>query len=72
MHDILLAPYTFYMSKHHSKTRLTLNSFEILHNEQYTVKKRLSFFPSAAGMSLIKHFLARNNLIIPGQGEFGQ
>jgi hypothetical protein len=34
-------------------------------------KKRLSFFPSLAGMSLAKLSLAGNNLIIPGQGEFG-
>jgi hypothetical protein len=33
-------------------------------------KRRLSFFPSPAGMSLTK-LLARNNLQIPGQGEFG-
>jgi hypothetical protein len=31
----------------------------------------LSFFPSPAGMSLIKLSLTGNNLIIPGQGEFG-
>jgi hypothetical protein len=29
-------------------------------------------FPSPAGMSLTKLFLAGNNLIIPGQGEFGK
>jgi hypothetical protein len=34
-------------------------------------KKRLSFFLSPAGMSLTKLSLARNNLQIPGQGEFG-
>jgi hypothetical protein len=34
-------------------------------------KKRLPFFPSPAGMSLTKLSLARNNLIIPGQGEIG-
>jgi hypothetical protein len=34
-------------------------------------KKRISSFPSPAGISLTKLFLARNNLIIPGQGEFG-
>jgi hypothetical protein len=32
-------------------------------------KKRLSFFPSLAGMSLTKFSLAGNNLIIPGRGE---
>jgi hypothetical protein len=35
-------------------------------------KKRFSFFPSPAGMSLTKLSLAGNNLIIPGLGEFGQ
>jgi hypothetical protein len=38
----------------------------------YTVKKRLTVFPSPAGMSLTKLSLAGNNLIIPGQAEFGQ
>jgi hypothetical protein len=33
-------------------------------------KKRLSIFPSPAGMSLIIHSLAGNYLIIPAQGEF--
>jgi|688.fasta_scaffold909391_1 hypothetical protein len=33
-------------------------------------KKRLSFFPYPAGMSLAKLSLAGNNLIIPGKGEF--
>jgi hypothetical protein len=39
----------------------------------YTVKKekRLTFFPSPAGMSPVKLSLAGNNLIISGQGEFG-
>jgi hypothetical protein len=32
----------------------------------YTVKKRLTIFPSPAGMSLTNLSLARNNLIIPG------
>ncbi len=36
----------------------------------YTVKK-VSDFPVPAGMSLTKRSLARNNLIIPAQGEFG-
>jgi hypothetical protein len=31
----------------------------------------LVIFPSLAGMSLTKLFLAGNNLIIPGQGKFG-
>jgi hypothetical protein len=37
----------------------------------YTVIKRLAIFPSPAGMSLTEFSLAGNNLIIPGQGEFG-
>ncbi len=35
-------------------------------------KKLLAIFPSPAGMSLTKLSLAGNNLIIPGQGEFGK
>jgi hypothetical protein len=35
-------------------------------------KKRLSFFPSPAGMSLTKLSLVGNNLILPGQEDFGQ
>jgi hypothetical protein len=35
-------------------------------------KKGLSIFPSPGGMSLTKLSLAGKNLIIPGQGEFGQ
>ncbi len=35
-------------------------------------KKRLAVFPSPAGMSLTKLSLVGNNLIIPGQGEFGK
>jgi hypothetical protein len=35
-----------------------------------TLKKRLAIFPSPAGMSLTKLYLAGKNLIIPGQGEF--
>jgi hypothetical protein len=38
----------------------------------YTVKKWLLIFPSSAGMSLTKLSLAGNNLIIPGQWEFGK
>jgi hypothetical protein len=34
-------------------------------------KKRLLIFLSLAGMSLAELSLAGNNLIIPGQGEFG-
>jgi hypothetical protein len=37
----------------------------------YTVKKKMIVFPVPAGMSLTKLSLAGNNLIIPGQGEFG-
>jgi hypothetical protein len=39
---------------------------------QYTVKKRLAILPSLAWMSLIKLSPGQNNLIIPGQGEFGK
>jgi hypothetical protein len=39
---------------------------------QYTVKKILSIFLSPAGKSLTKLSLDGNNLIIPGQGEFGK
>ncbi len=35
-------------------------------------KKILPIFPSQGGMALTKLFLAGNNLIIPGHGEFGQ
>jgi hypothetical protein len=34
-------------------------------------KKSLTIFPSPAGMSLTELFLAGNNLIVTGQGEFG-
>ncbi len=34
-------------------------------------KKTLAVFPSLAGISLTKLSLPENNLIIPGQGEFG-
>jgi hypothetical protein len=37
----------------------------------FTLKKRLAIFPSPAGMSLTKLSLAGNNLILPGQEEFG-
>ncbi len=37
----------------------------------YTVQKGYRFFPSPAGMWLTNLSLAGNNLIIPGQGEFG-
>jgi hypothetical protein len=35
-------------------------------------KKNLPIFPSSAGMSLTKLSLAENNLIIPGQRDFGK
>jgi hypothetical protein len=35
-------------------------------------KKRLPVFPSPAGMSLTIRSLAGNNLIFPGQGQFGK
>jgi hypothetical protein len=35
-------------------------------------KKRLSIFPSPAGMSLTKRSVAGKSLIIPAQGEFGK
>ncbi len=34
-------------------------------------KGRLAIFPSPAGMSITRLSLAKNNLSIPGQGEFG-
>jgi hypothetical protein len=40
-------------------------------NGTYTVKKVNDFFPSQAGVSFTKLSLAGNNLIVPGQGEFG-
>jgi hypothetical protein len=40
-------------------------------NGTYIVKKVNDFFPSQAGVSLTKLSLAGNNLIVPGQGEFG-
>jgi hypothetical protein len=42
-----------------------------LHPGRYTLKK-VKGFPSPAGMSLTKLSLAGNNLIIPGQVEFGK
>ncbi len=42
-----------------------------LKSQSYTVKKVIHF-PDPAGMSLTKISLAVNNLIIPGQGEFGK
>jgi hypothetical protein len=41
-------------------------------NQPLHCKKGLAVFPSLAGMSLIKLFLGRNNLVFPAQREFGQ
>ncbi len=41
-------------------------------NQRLHCNKRLLIFPSSAGMSLTNLSLAGNNLIFPGQGEFGQ
>ncbi len=41
-------------------------------SERVHCKKRLTIFPSPAGMSLTKLSQAGNNLSIPGQGEFGK
>jgi hypothetical protein len=51
---------------------LLVNNFRTQHKYLVHCKKRLAIFPSPAGMSLTKLSLAGNNLIIPGQGEFGQ
>jgi hypothetical protein len=48
--------------------KLAKSSLQILNFHH--CKKRLSNFPSPAGMSITKLSLARNNLVIPGQGEF--
>ncbi len=40
--------------------------------EHLHCKKRVAVFPSPDGMSLTKLPLAWNNLIIPGQGEYGK
>jgi hypothetical protein len=45
----------------------TINIYRTVH-----CKKRLTVFPSPAGMLHTKLSLARNNLIIPSQGEFGK
>jgi hypothetical protein len=37
----------------------------------HCIKKRLTTFPSPAGMSLAKLSLAGKNLIIPAKGKFG-
>ncbi len=52
-----------------AKVRIGAVGCSGLERRPFTVKK-LSFFPSPAGMSLTK--LAGNNLIIPGRGEFGK
>jgi hypothetical protein len=49
------------------KIVLIFNNFaSLIHS-----KKRVTIFPSPAGMSLTKLSLAGNSLIIPVQGEFG-
>jgi hypothetical protein len=40
--------------------------------EEFAVKKRLAVSLFPAGMSFTKLSLAGNNLIFPGQGEFGE
>jgi hypothetical protein len=47
-------------------------SIDAIDPSMYTCKKRLTIFPSPAGMSLTKLSLSGNNLIIRGQGEFGK
>jgi hypothetical protein len=42
---------------------------EFIHAEMHHCKKRLSFFPSPAGLSLTKLSLARNNLIFSRPGR---
>jgi hypothetical protein len=46
--------------------------YKYQNDRDYTVKKRLTVFPSPAGMSLTKLSLAGNNLKILAQGEFGK
>jgi hypothetical protein len=52
-----------------------IHSLHTAYRNVYTVyihcKKRFAVFPSAGGTSLAKLSLARNILIIPGQGKFG-
>ncbi len=55
----------------HEPHLLGLSQYLLQRDKAYTVKKRLLIFPYAARMSLTKLSLAENNLIIPGQGEFG-
>jgi hypothetical protein len=50
------------------QTRCTVPSDHVA--KDYTVKKRLTNFPSPAGISQTKLSVAKNNLIFPGQGEF--
>jgi hypothetical protein len=59
------------------RVHIDLHIADLLHgsqaNELYSIhcKNRISFFLSPAGMSLTKHSLAGNNLILPDLGEFG-
>jgi hypothetical protein len=83
-HEIFFFPYWFWIqSGSGSRPTILYCSFLVLYTQPSTpplpvsrslhCKKRLpvSFFLSPAGMSLTKLSLAGNNLIIPGQGEFG-
>jgi hypothetical protein len=57
------------------KRGLNLPSQEISfvkHEARFYTVKRLTIFPSPAGMSLTKLSLAGNDLIIPGQVESGK
>jgi hypothetical protein len=66
--------FTCYLKQRYSRGESWLRGLPSLLAGVYTVhcKKKFSdFFPSPAGMSLIKLSLAGNNLIFPGQGEFG-
>jgi hypothetical protein len=68
-------PYTSQQSQHRPYLSLCLSSLcnpasagcgRRGQSKKCHCKKRLAVFPSPAGMSLIKLFLAGNNLIIPG------
>jgi hypothetical protein len=59
----------------HLELRISPRIFEKIRNDLngiLTLYKKVSHFLFPSGMSLTKLFLAGNNLIIPGQGEFGQ
>ncbi len=53
--------------QHSSYQPLRAQSAKLIH-----CKKKVSLFPSPAGMSMTKLSLGRNNQIIPVQGEFDQ